>query len=290
MYQNHDSRVRQLNLVLASTCYNPERYHALLKIMRDVYSEKGNLVEILGLYLPAFSTGHCFVPRPPGRPKGEWTASAFDDRKALLAGCSLREILRNFGAESVILWVAMLLKKRVVVYAGGSGDELALVQRAVRALPQLTFHRGPDAWRALRPLVTCDCPDGIADLETAAQEGGFVAGTCDPDFRSQHAGMIDLYVDLAGKTLSVSEHARKDFGMGKMHKTIAAKLIEHGEAETDSAAIKSVTQLNLSIIAKLKALGQPIANDSLKEFCDAQKYTKSESRFMLNFASAERML
>ena len=115
-------------------------------------------------------------------------------------------------------------------------------------------------------------------------------GTVDPDFRSQHAGMIDLYVDLTAKTLSVSEHARKDFGMGKMHKAIAAKLVEQSGAASDSAAIKSVTQLNLSIIRKLKALGQPIASDALKEFCSAQKYTKSESRFMLNFAAGEGML
>ena len=66
--------------------------------------------------------------------------------------------------------------------------------------------------------------------------------------------------------------------------------MEQTEAASDSAAIKSVTQLNLSIISKLKALGQPIETDALKGFCDAQKYTKSESRFMLNFAAAEGML
>jgi hypothetical protein len=279
--------VRQLNLVLSATSFNPEKYRALLRILLDVYSEKGNVVEILGLYLPAFTTGRCFIPRPPDKPRGEWKAADYDDRKALLANCSLREVLRSFGAESVILWVAVLLKKRVLVYGGDGGDGVARMQRAVRALPQLSFHRGPEAWHALRPLVTCDCADEIADLEAAQ---GFIAGTVDPDFRSQHASMIDLYVDLAAKTLSVSEHARKDFGMGKMHKAIAAKLVAQSAAASESAAIKTVTQLNLSIITKLKALGQPIASDALKGFCDAQEYTKSESRFMLNFAAGEGML
>ena len=118
--KNHDSRVRQLNFVLSSTSFNPEKYRALLQILRDVYTEKGNLIEILGLYLPAFTTGRCFIPRPPGKPKGQWTAADYDDRKALLANCSLREVLRSFGAESVILWVAVMLKKRVVVYGAAA--------------------------------------------------------------------------------------------------------------------------------------------------------------------------
>lgn len=285
--KNHDSRVRQLNFVILSTTFNPEKYRQLLMVIRDVYSEKGNLVEILSLYLSAFTSGHVFIPRPPGQPRGEWTCAKYDDRKALLANSSLREVLKNFGAESVILWVAVLLKKRVVVYGGGGGS-VGEVQRVVRALPLLSFHRGPAAWNALRPLVTSSCADEISDLEASSE--GFIAGTVDADFRSQHSNLIDLYVDLGGKTLSVSEHARTDFGMGKIHKTIAAKMVEQAEAASESAAIKGVNQLSLGMIAKLKTLGKPIPSEALKAFCEKQKYTKSESRFMLNFAGAEGML
>ena len=64
-----------------------------------VYSEKGNVVEVFGLYLTSYTSGKCFIPRPPGQPKGEWDAKEYNDKKSLIANCSIREIcsiVKNF--------------------------------------------------------------------------------------------------------------------------------------------------------------------------------------------------
>jgi hypothetical protein len=43
-----------------------------------------------------------------------WSAAAFDDKKALLGG-SVRELVKNLGVHAVLIWTAMILKKRIVV-------------------------------------------------------------------------------------------------------------------------------------------------------------------------------
>ena len=50
---------------------------------------------------------------------------------------ALQAVLRLLGVEAVKLWSAIMLKKRVVVYAPRVSDLL----RVMRAIPQLCWHR-----------------------------------------------------------------------------------------------------------------------------------------------------
>jgi len=53
-----------------------------------------------------------------------------------------------FGIHSVLIWTAMLLKKRIVVV----GETVEQVVPVVRVLPQMVWAR--QNWSILRPLVT----------------------------------------------------------------------------------------------------------------------------------------
>lgn len=57
-------------------------------------------------------------------------------------------MFRSFGVHSVLIWTAMLLKKRIVVV----GETAEHVLNTIRVFPQLAWAR--QNWSILRPLVT----------------------------------------------------------------------------------------------------------------------------------------
>jgi hypothetical protein len=90
----------------------------------------------------------------------------------LCSCCVVAGLLRLLGVESILLWVAVLCKKRVLVY-GTSVDE---VQEMVRAAVLIgSWHRRPLSFDLLRPLVTMR-DEEVAELKAAAV---YIAGTVD---------------------------------------------------------------------------------------------------------------
>lgn len=73
--------------------------------------------------------------------------------------CLLADVTKLFGPEMVLLWSALLMKKRVVVYS----EKLTVLLRVIRALPLLVSYR--QNWSILRPLVTLQGDLEIADLK-----------------------------------------------------------------------------------------------------------------------------
>jgi hypothetical protein len=59
----------------------------------------------------------------------------------------ITDIIKLFDEQTIHLWSALLMKRRVVVYS----DRLAHVLRVIRALPLFVFHR--QDWDILRPYV-----------------------------------------------------------------------------------------------------------------------------------------
>ena len=115
-----------------------------------------------------------------GRAADATSAMAERQRGAL---APVRALLRLLGVEAILLWVAVLTKRRVLVY----GADVDAVQDAVRSAGLLgAWHRA--SFDFLRPLTTLS-DEEVADLRTAT---AYVAGTVDP----QAAHRRDLY-DLA---------------------------------------------------------------------------------------------
>lgn len=82
------------------------------------------------------------------------------------------------------LWAALLLKKRVLVFAPRLTDLL----KAMRTIPQLCWHR--QDWEVLRPYVA-GSPLEVAEFTSA---GVYVVGVTDPSFRTR-PDLYDLFVD-----------------------------------------------------------------------------------------------
>jgi len=213
------------------TSFNPERYEALARTMSGLYVEASpsppKLLE-------------CFLSvQIKGRYGQSFSAADHDPRRALLVS-NLKELISSFGLEFILLWTALLMKKRVAVYASFLPEVLV----TVRSLPALVWHR--QDWSVLRPWVALTDAQ-LAELRAA---GVFVAGFTDPAVR----GMTDLYdllLDLDNRSIRLMEHAAPDFKMGTFHKELATYLVQAAANPEVSAQaiIKVVTDFSSSCSA-----------------------------------------
>eukprot|EP00697_Spironema_sp_BW2_P005859 gnl/Spiro4/18170_TR9702_c0_g2_i1.p1 gnl/Spiro4/18170_TR9702_c0_g2~~gnl/Spiro4/18170_TR9702_c0_g2_i1.p1 ORF type:complete len:346 (+),score=28.31 gnl/Spiro4/18170_TR9702_c0_g2_i1:28-1065(+) len=192
------------SVCLVSKNYDPEKYEALLAILARQYLQNGSPLKILEIYLRLATNGSI---------SGEvsFSLADWDPRRPLLAG-DLREVVRTLGgANTVLLWAALLLKKRVAVF----NDDLSGLLAFVRVLPCLVWHR--QNWAILRPYVTMD----PVDLEDLAEAGVYCAGFIDRTCRSAADSLYDVLVDISEKSVTISELVKGEFLVGPFHKNLA---------------------------------------------------------------------
>jgi len=154
------------------------------------------------------------------------------------------DVIARFGADSVVIWSAMIMKKRVAVF----GDNIVRVLQTVRTLPVMVWHR--QSWEQMRPFVTLS----KAELEDLKNAGVFVAGfTSDP--MSQGA-LFDVLVNLNDNSVNVMDHAKDDFISTSFHKEMASFLVNTVNQDLgDQGVIKELVSRTKTLLSKLQSLG-----------------------------------
>lgn len=124
---------------------------------------------------------------------------------------------RMLGLEAVVLWNAILLKKRILVVS----DNIPILLDVMRTLPQLAWHR--QDWQVLRPLVSLS-PTHLEDLRSC---GVFIAGTTNAALaaassdRDGGSPMFDVVFSITERRVTISDAAAADMKMGAAHREIA---------------------------------------------------------------------
>jgi len=221
--------VTSVTVVILSPSFHPEKWQALLEAFSKSYLESGSPVALLTAFLGAFTTkqvpGKWKASEFNDQQVSHEFGGARADEHASLSGVNpahrlqnvtparschrlclslllllllvwqavlggrLGEVLGAFGVHAVLIWTAMLLKKRVVVV----GDSSEQVLATVRVLPQFVWSR--QNWALLRPLVTPSEAE-LADLEAA---GVYVAGFLEDSGAKGWPGLWDLLVDAGAR-------------------------------------------------------------------------------------------
>lgn len=249
---------------------------ALAKLLSAIYSATGEPAKLLQCHLDVFTKNQFENGK-----FGKFVDSEFDNRRAFLVS-SLKDIIRLFGEETILLWIAMLTKKRIVVFA----DKLGALQKVIRAIPLLVWHR--QNWNILRPYVTLN----QSEVSEMMASGVYVAGFTDPVLKSKE-NVYDLYVDISARTISVATHAKDNFTLGNFHQDLASFLVSSAEDEetTDQTLIKNLAMKTKDLLTKLESLKVEDPDDNKMyitlEALQSRKLPPGMDRFLYAVAAAE---
>jgi hypothetical protein len=263
------AKVTHFSVWVLSKDFHPELYVELARLFAVAYNKEGNPVNVLQAYLSVFARGAV----------GSFNVSGFDIQHSMLAG-PLKESILLFGDTFILLWVAMLLKKRIAVYC----DETPRLLQFLRCLPLLVWHRRN--FDLLHPLVQLQSDQ----LEDLTSRGVYCAGFTDDSVKVR-GDLYDVLVDLPGQSLSVSEKAKSDLGMGDFHRNLGSFLVSAAETESATVAdlVKGLAKKTGQLFKKLAVLKE--ADQLNLEALEGQSgVSRSFARFLYNVAVSESML
>eukprot|EP00277_Geminigera_cryophila_P017834 CAMPEP_0179442054 /NCGR_PEP_ID=MMETSP0799-20121207/25546_1 /TAXON_ID=46947 /ORGANISM="Geminigera cryophila, Strain CCMP2564" /LENGTH=316 /DNA_ID=CAMNT_0021226805 /DNA_START=54 /DNA_END=1004 /DNA_ORIENTATION=+ len=262
-------QISSFTICAHSKQFDPEKHGAICQELAKEYANAGTPLKVLEGYLSILTLSSF----------GGYSEKNFLlDEDAMKSSVPLGWVIESFGVEVVLLWTAMLLKKRVVVYS----NKVTELQRLLRVLPALVWHRGN--WNVMRPYILAD-DTGLADLQ-----GVYCAGVTEP--LESRQDLWDLYVDLPALSISVASAAKKDFTMTSVHKDLAGALTRayaHGEG-SNTSLVDVISEKTNGVISKLEILaeaevGRVLTAAALQE----QLSNAALSHFLFGVALAERL-
>ncbi|CAK8675812.1 unnamed protein product [Clavelina lepadiformis] len=262
--------VSHFSIILCGKDFNPEKYSALSRILSRCYDVSGNPVIILEQYLKVLTLGYC-----QSNNNGVFKVADFDIQKTYLAA-KLKDFINMFGMESVLVYVAVVLKRRVVVFH----DRIQALLDLIRAIPSLAWHQ--QDWSHLHPWV-----EDFSELEELPY---FITGTTNLDLKSASEN-YDLFIDGTRETITLSPHAKDTFALGKIHKDIAKTMVDLASDidSTNQDLIEAIDVKTQDIISKLRSLGGNEDRVSLEEI-KSKKFNQTTENFLINLAIAERLI
>ncbi|XP_064630603.1 DENN domain-containing protein 10-like [Lineus longissimus] len=271
-------KVKKFSLVLTAKDFNPEKYESLTRIMCALYKETGTPVSILETFLTVMTKGVC-----RSEENGTFTTRDFSTSDAYFAG-SAKDLINTFGVESILIYVAMLLKKRVVVYHPNVGE---LIQ-AARAFPALVWER--QNWNLLYPNVHLD-KDEMSDLQSNTS---YVAGFTEASVEGR-SDLYDIFVNLNNAEISIAPQAKETFAMGKLHKDIAMYMVQSAEDDSMSNkdVIGAVVKKTKELLNNLKSLateGEDGKASISIEALRGRNMPPAMENFLYNLAAAEGLV
>jgi hypothetical protein len=266
------NKVTSFCVVILAKEFNPEKYQHIAEIFSEDYlSSSGSPIPLVTHYLSLYTNGE--VKNPPPSCK-EYNEKSYDIRRAYIAK-PLRDVVTTFGIESILLYNALLLKKKVAVYAPLLQDVLDVC----RTLPQLVWHR--QNWNIVYPNMS------LEENEIETLKSSYIAGFIDPAIENRE-DLYDIFVNVPAGTITVNPASKDSFGMTKLHKDIAVNLIENVNNPecSDQAVVKELSTKTKELINNLSKLAGEDGKVTL-EILHARKMTPATENFLFYLATVE---
>lgn len=272
-------KVTHFSIVLTAKDFNPEKYAAFTRILCRIYLKYGSPVKMMESYIAVLTKGIC-----QSEENGSFLSRDFDGRKAYLAG-SIKDIVSQFGMETVILHTALMLKKRIVVYH----PKIEAVQEFTRTLPALVWHR--QDWTILHSYMHLHAEE----LEGLQMCTGYIAGFVELEV-SNRPDLYDVFVNLADSEITIAPLAKEAMTMGKLHKEIGQLIVQSAEdpEKSDSQVIQDIALKTKEIFTHLAPFSE-VSDDGGKvilnvEALKQQRFPPATENFLYHLAAAEQML
>jgi len=238
------------NIASASCCvitksFNPEKWNAVLQVLFEQYGSSSNAdpTKILEGYLSLVTIGSF------SNAAGTVALSSFPDADVYNQCNVVKDLVVMLGIETVILWNAVLLKKRILVVS----DTVEKLFPVLRSLPMLSAHRKD--YSQLRPIVSADQEINVEDLTSA---GVWIAGTTDSALVAQES-LYDVVLNISERRVAVAAHAVTDLKMCATHREVAALMTKEADsaASTSEGICRAVAEKTKQVLETLKGLAGP---------------------------------
>ncbi|CAB3365909.1 Hypothetical predicted protein [Cloeon dipterum] len=245
--------------------------------MGKKYNSTGEQVSVMEIYLAAATGGQICEPG--------FSYCSQDFPKSLShESTNLKEIIFNFGLESIIIYTAVLLKKRIVVYH----HDMSTLLKTVRSIPAFVSHRDPSS--TLFPCIDLH-KDEILNLKSYAS---YVAGCRDANVTS--SDLFDVFVHLPAREISIASNARESMAMTRTHKEIAFFLVQlsQNESLSEQQLVTAVSAKTNDLLEQLRVLATTTTSEGKSvvtlESLRQNNFPHTMENFLFNLAVAEDIM
>ncbi|XP_044260743.1 DENN domain-containing protein 10-like [Tribolium madens] len=273
IYINQFVSNKTFAIVIVAKEFEPTKYRQLCDILGKKYSKCQNPVELVTLYLNLFTTsGSCSLQ--------ENGASYVCNFKNYESVTNLKEFIASFDLEIILLYTAILLKRRILLF--DYNTELLLSE--LLAISNLVPQRKVADY--LYPII--ESSNKLKGLSF------YVAGTTNRDLlKDEH--LYDLFVNLSTREVTVSPKAEEIMAMTKTHKEIATFLIKLSASHlTENQVKQQIFQKTKELLNLLTSLTSVTTDNDVKMITmndlRAKKYHPNFENFLFNLAVSENMM
>ncbi|KAL3864550.1 hypothetical protein ACJMK2_006222 [Sinanodonta woodiana] len=273
-------RVKMFWIVLVTKDFNPEKYEVLCRVLSQKFCRTGSPATMLEAYMSVVTRGTCAIEE-----NGKFSTSDYSVKKAY-TNSKVKSIIETFGVETIRLYTALLLKKRIVIYY--PTHSLQELLTFTRSLPALVWHR--QNWDIVYPYMELN-DTGIDQLRSC---NTYVAGFTDATVESR-GDLYDLFVNGSAGQISVASHAKESLAMGKLHKDIAVFMVQCAEKDnlSDYQIIKELANKTKELLNNLKSLA--VMGDDGKSYITLEclkdrKMPPASENFLFSLASCEGLV
>eukprot|EP00823_Brevimastigomonas_motovehiculus_P006201 TRINITY_DN502_c0_g1_i1.p1 TRINITY_DN502_c0_g1~~TRINITY_DN502_c0_g1_i1.p1 ORF type:complete len:356 (+),score=73.37 TRINITY_DN502_c0_g1_i1:40-1107(+) len=272
---NSTNKVASFAVAILAEVFNPAKYSAMCDLFSRLFQEKYSPLPIMDAFLSIFVSGK-FTSKTES-----FDLTSYDDRRALIA--PVKDVFSLFGLDTAVIWLGVLLKKRIFVYAEKIEDLLSLV----RCFPMMgAFHRLPGWITILRPYMT------MSKLELEDMTGVYICGFTESSCVNLK-DKYDVFIDVPNRSWTIADHAKADFVMTNFHKDQATAFLECAEKKEndDQAVIKEITLKTNAILSRLQKFRQEDKSGFITmEVLSSKKLPVNVDRFLYSVAVAEGMV
>ncbi|CAL1547531.1 unnamed protein product [Lymnaea stagnalis] len=272
-------QVVQFTVVLLCRDFNPEKYSALCQIFGRQYKKTGSAATMLEGYLSVITKGTCNSDE-----NGKFSVNDFSKQQAY-GKCCIKDLIQTFGLETILIYTAVLLKKRIAVYF--PPHSLGNLLEYTRAIPAFAWHR--QNWNIVHPNV--QLTEG--ETEHLKSNSHYVAGFTEAAVEGR-TDLYDIFVNAPNSQIFIAAHAKESLAMGKLHKEIALLMVEKAESETsDLDIIKAIETKTKDLLNNLKSLATKGADGKLSftlETLKERKLPPATENFLFSLAASEGLV
>uniref|UniRef100_A0A023F634 UDENN domain-containing protein n=1 Tax=Triatoma infestans TaxID=30076 RepID=A0A023F634_TRIIF len=264
-----------IGVVIWAKEFNPDKYRTLSSLLCRTYHESGDPTKVLQLYLSAFTK------EIDSNENGSLLFKEYCSYNAFKHS-NVKEMIKMFGLEIILIYNALLLKRKLIVYH----HNLPTLLEWLKSFPYLMVHRKFDEvffpWFELTD-------EEIQELNSCTN---YIAGCCDNTVFSRPE-LYDVLVNLPAKEITVAQQSKDRLPMTKVHKDIALFMEQLGKSDlNDEKIIKAISEKTQEIISRLKSFATLLEDGNYKLSLSTLKQndiSPAMENFLIQLASSENI-